>query len=392
MFERVCDNSIIARRFGRNLLSVKSAGLLPSALACLLIVSGPSRFAAAQELPLTPASGSDPEGVETLTQGPIHEAFANPSDLDPTPGPVVMRQPPPDIQEEPPEFMPEDSTWISRLLGLGRRARRLHLGHGRRPQVAAGHAVCRRLLDRGRRRLATRLRLLDQRRRERGRVSASRRPTAWRPGRAAPPRGQLFLGAGQLDLLRHRLPLAGRLLVALSAGLGLVPGPLGLDSRRLRLSAGLLGLSALAFRGQIFAPIYFQQPIYQQPDFVYRPWCVIPTQQPVHSPLDPAAALPLLLRQLLRPAIRQFRLPVVVPHRPRSAGTTTRSSATPACTTGGRASITSAASKAGTTTIDQHEDLRPPRTWREQQQVARHEQPAGRAGDPACRSQCRRSR
>jgi hypothetical protein len=33
----------------------------------------------------------------------------------------------------------------------------------------------------------------------------------------------------------------------------------------------------LAYRGQIFAPVYFQQPIYTRPGWAYRPWCTIPT-------------------------------------------------------------------------------------------------------------------
>src|SRR4029079_17693009 len=55
---------------------------------------------------------ADEPGIETLTQGPIHEAFANPADLDPTPGHVVAKQPPPDVPEDPPQFMPEGAVWL----------------------------------------------------------------------------------------------------------------------------------------------------------------------------------------------------------------------------------------------------------------------------------------
>src|SRR5687767_775170 len=78
---------------------------------CAVIASLPS-VSAQPPLPMPAGEVGNEEGVETLTQGPIHEAFANPAELDPTPGPVVMKRPPVDVQEEPPEFMPEDSIWI----------------------------------------------------------------------------------------------------------------------------------------------------------------------------------------------------------------------------------------------------------------------------------------
>jgi hypothetical protein len=33
----------------------------------------------------------------------------------------------------------------------------------------------------------------------------------------------------------------------------------------------------MGYRGQMFAPIYFTTPVYAQPGWVYRPWCTIPT-------------------------------------------------------------------------------------------------------------------
>src|SRR5262245_45164764 len=45
-----------------------------------------------------PVSG-DVEGIETLTHGPIHEAFAAPTGVDPVPGPIVPKQPPANIDE-----------------------------------------------------------------------------------------------------------------------------------------------------------------------------------------------------------------------------------------------------------------------------------------------------
>jgi hypothetical protein len=56
----------------------------------------------------------DEEGVETLLQGPVHEAFAKPVEGGVEPGPVVPKEPPEPINELPPEAKPagEDSVWI----------------------------------------------------------------------------------------------------------------------------------------------------------------------------------------------------------------------------------------------------------------------------------------
>jgi len=55
------------------------------------------------------------DGVEILTRGPVHEAFAGPVNYNPTQGDVVMAEPPEAIEEIPPEEMPEGDnvTWIS---------------------------------------------------------------------------------------------------------------------------------------------------------------------------------------------------------------------------------------------------------------------------------------
>ncbi len=47
------------------------------------------------------------DGVEIQTRGPVHEAFAQPSDLKPVPGQIVPKEPPPPIPEEPPPERPE---------------------------------------------------------------------------------------------------------------------------------------------------------------------------------------------------------------------------------------------------------------------------------------------
>ena len=64
----------------------------------------------------TAPSGQPPaeEGVQVLTRGPVHEAFAETFAFDPQPGLVVPREPPAVIEELPPEQRLEgaDVTWI----------------------------------------------------------------------------------------------------------------------------------------------------------------------------------------------------------------------------------------------------------------------------------------
>jgi hypothetical protein len=61
------------------------------------------------------ASAGDEGGpYEALARGPMHEAFANPYSADPEPGIIIEPQPPEPIDEAPPEEMPEGENvvWI----------------------------------------------------------------------------------------------------------------------------------------------------------------------------------------------------------------------------------------------------------------------------------------
>ena len=63
--------------------------------------------------PELPSGEAEQEGVETLTRGPIHEAFANPAEPDPEPNRLVPKQPPADVPEQPAAYRPEgDYEWI----------------------------------------------------------------------------------------------------------------------------------------------------------------------------------------------------------------------------------------------------------------------------------------
>ena len=57
----------------------------------------------------------DQSGGEVLTQGPVHEAFAEPVVFDPIASPLIPKEPPPPVEELPPDQRPEgqDVQWIS---------------------------------------------------------------------------------------------------------------------------------------------------------------------------------------------------------------------------------------------------------------------------------------
>ena len=59
------------------------------------------------------ATPSDENGVEVLTRGPVHEAFAEPTEYNPAQGAVVPKQSPDPIEGIPPDEKPdEDAVWI----------------------------------------------------------------------------------------------------------------------------------------------------------------------------------------------------------------------------------------------------------------------------------------
>ena len=61
-----------------------------------------------------PPDHRDKNGVEVLTRGPVHEAYALPADQQTAPGPLVPRQPPADVEELPPDQKPDgaDVQWL----------------------------------------------------------------------------------------------------------------------------------------------------------------------------------------------------------------------------------------------------------------------------------------
>ena len=64
-------------------------------------------------VPGAQAAEPQQEGVEVLARGPIHEAFADPVNQKPEPGPIVPKKPPEPIEELPPDQKPagENVSW-----------------------------------------------------------------------------------------------------------------------------------------------------------------------------------------------------------------------------------------------------------------------------------------
>jgi hypothetical protein len=66
------------------------------------------------DAPPLPQDEPPQNGVEVLTRGPIHEAFAEPLTVNPIPNPIIHQKPPPAIEEIPPDQKPEGTNiqWI----------------------------------------------------------------------------------------------------------------------------------------------------------------------------------------------------------------------------------------------------------------------------------------
>lgn len=84
-------------------MSARSSTMLRAAL-----------LASAALLPISAVRADRPEGIEVLTRGPVHEAFAEPGVTPQSPQPVVPQRPPDPVNEIPPDQKPEgpDVEWI----------------------------------------------------------------------------------------------------------------------------------------------------------------------------------------------------------------------------------------------------------------------------------------
>lgn len=88
-------------------MSFRMLLLLPVSALSLFLFALPNR---ADDPPPVPKE----EEPEFLGRGPVHEAYAQPLEQVPTPGPIVPKEPPPALEENPPEERPEgnDVEWV----------------------------------------------------------------------------------------------------------------------------------------------------------------------------------------------------------------------------------------------------------------------------------------
>jgi hypothetical protein len=92
--------------------------LAATALGLLLVLGAGARAQNEPPPPPQPPSAqpADPQpeqGVDVLARGPVHEAYAEPTETRPEASPVITKQPPEPVAEMPPEEKPEgDVIWI----------------------------------------------------------------------------------------------------------------------------------------------------------------------------------------------------------------------------------------------------------------------------------------
>ncbi len=140
-----------------------------AALAALGTSFGLHKAIAAQ-----PGPADAEQGVQVLTRGPVHEAFAETVTFDPEPGIVVPKAPPAAIEEVPPDQRPEGANvaWIPGYWGWDDERKRFPLGQRHLARPAAGPPMGARLLGQVRARLSMDFRVLGRRQGDRGAILA----------------------------------------------------------------------------------------------------------------------------------------------------------------------------------------------------------------------------
>ncbi len=221
--------------------------------------------------------GRTARGVQVLTAGPVHEAFAEPVVFDPRPGPVVPKEPAAADRGAParPEARGADVQWIpgywawddgrNDFLWVSGIWRDLPPGRQWVPgywnRVQGGYPVG--------------PRLLEPRRPGAADVPARRPRPASRRGRTAQPlrptpSGRPAAGTGRSDRYVWRpgfwVPYQ--------------PDWVWVPAHYVWTPSGCLFVDGywdrpIERRGLLFAPVYFQQPVYRQPNFVFIPTIVI---------------------------------------------------------------------------------------------------------------------
>jgi hypothetical protein len=92
--------------------TVRAIGVL--ALICTALVGAQPQARSQEAPPVEPLEAQADDGATVQPRGPVHEAYAQPYDANPRPGPVVPKKPPAPITEVPPDQKPEGDNvqWI----------------------------------------------------------------------------------------------------------------------------------------------------------------------------------------------------------------------------------------------------------------------------------------
>ena len=220
---------------------------------------------------------TDAQGGQVLTRGPVHEAFAAPVVHDPKAAPTIPKEPPAPIQEMPPDQKPagqniqwipgywswdvsrNDFIWVSGIWREPPPNNQWVPGYWH--QVEAGFQWVAGNMDSG----------------QHGHRS---KPAVLPAAAAAEPRGRTeFATAVRQRELDARVLVLARVGLRLAArASGRPSSPTGSGCRRttsgrpaaISSSPGT-GTCPVANRGLMFAPVYYPQPVYAQPSFVFTP-------------------------------------------------------------------------------------------------------------------------
>ena len=220
--------------------------------------------------PQDPAA--DNPAVQVLAQGPIHESFAQPVLYEPRPGPVIAKQPPNAINELPPEQKPEganvqwipgywswddgrnDYIWISgvwRAIPPGRQ-----WAPGYWNQVPGGFQWVPGYWSAADARQAQYL---------------SAPPASLEQGPSSPPPSQEAVWApGSWIWLNNQYAWQPGFWVNAQPNWVWTPGRYTSTPNGYLYNQGFWDYP-LANRGTMFAPVYYNQPIYNQPGYSYSP-------------------------------------------------------------------------------------------------------------------------
>ncbi len=221
----------------------------------------------------------DNEEMEIRTQGPLHEAFATPSTLDPTDPIVIDREPPPLIDEIPPDYRPDgndvvwlpgywhfdedldDFLWVSGLWRQAPPGRQWEPGYW--AEVEEGYQW------------VPGVWLREEVAAEPQYLAPPPESQEYGPSSPAPSEDHFWIPGNWVYQNRDYVWRTGYWSPAQVGWVWVPP-------RYVWTVSGVIyvdGYWDYPFdrRGQIFAPVYFRQPIFRHVGFRYRPWVVMDT-------------------------------------------------------------------------------------------------------------------